>query len=139
MSKLTKTNKGFTIIEVMIVLAIAGLILLIVFLAVPALQRNSRNTQRKQDSAAALAAINEYANNNNGTLPSTDDQLNDAIANARGNIYDFTDDANAVLQATDLTGPGNEDSGIFFHPRSQCAAIPTTRDTAVAIVTGGAT
>jgi prepilin-type N-terminal cleavage/methylation domain-containing protein len=35
---------GFTIIEVMIVLAIAGLILLIVFLAVPALEREARNT-----------------------------------------------------------------------------------------------
>ncbi|HPW47952.1 MAG TPA: prepilin-type N-terminal cleavage/methylation domain-containing protein, partial [Candidatus Saccharibacteria bacterium] len=35
-----KDQKGFTIIEVLIVLAIAALILLIVFLAVPALQRN---------------------------------------------------------------------------------------------------
>ena len=47
----TKREEGFTIIEVLIVLAIAGLILLIVFLAIPALQRNSRNTQRKNDSA----------------------------------------------------------------------------------------
>lgn len=31
--------RGFTIVEVMIVLAIAGLIMLIVFLAIPALQR----------------------------------------------------------------------------------------------------
>ena len=39
LNKLKKSDKdGFTIIEVMIVLAIAGLILLIVFLAVPALQ-----------------------------------------------------------------------------------------------------
>jgi prepilin-type N-terminal cleavage/methylation domain-containing protein len=37
--KLSKKEKGFTIIEVMIVLAIAGLIMLVVFLAVPALQR----------------------------------------------------------------------------------------------------
>ena len=48
LSKLKKSNQGFTIIEVMIVLAIAGLILLIVFLAVPALQRNGRNTTKKQ-------------------------------------------------------------------------------------------
>jgi prepilin-type N-terminal cleavage/methylation domain-containing protein len=38
-----KREAGFTIIEVLIVLAIAALILLIVFLAVPALQRNARN------------------------------------------------------------------------------------------------
>ena len=42
-----QTNKGFTIIEVVLVLAIAGLIFLMVFIALPALQRNQRDTQRK--------------------------------------------------------------------------------------------
>jgi prepilin-type N-terminal cleavage/methylation domain-containing protein len=62
-------QKGFTIIEVLIVLAIGGLILLIVFLAVPALQRNSRNTQYKNDAASLMAAATEFTNNNNGTIP----------------------------------------------------------------------
>jgi len=53
----------------MIVLAIAGLILLIVFLAVPALQRGSRNTQRKTDASSVSAAIATYISNNNGKLP----------------------------------------------------------------------
>jgi prepilin-type N-terminal cleavage/methylation domain-containing protein len=69
LSNIKKRTEGFTIIEVLIVLAIAGLILLIVFLAVPALQRNSRNTQRKNDAAAILGGANEFTNNNNGTLP----------------------------------------------------------------------
>ncbi len=64
-----KNQKGFTIIEVLIVLAIAGLILLILFLAVPALQRNSRNTQTKTNAANLLAAVNEWSNNNNGKVP----------------------------------------------------------------------
>lgn len=64
-----KNQKGFTIIEVLIVLAIAGLILLIVFLAVPALQRNSRNTQRRSDIAGIQAATANFASNNNGSLP----------------------------------------------------------------------
>lgn len=68
-SKLQNNQKGFTIIEVLIVLAIAGLILLIVFLAVPALQRNSRNTQMKNAVSSVLGGINEYASNNNGSLP----------------------------------------------------------------------
>ena len=42
---------GFTIIEVVLVLAIAGLIFLMVFLALPALNRGQRNTQRKRDAA----------------------------------------------------------------------------------------
>ncbi len=68
LNKIKNRNKGFTIIEVLIVLAIAGLILLIVFLAVPALQRNSRNTQRKNDVAALLGAAAEFSNNNNGRM-----------------------------------------------------------------------
>lgn len=63
------SEQGFTIIEVMIVLAIAGLILLIVFLAVPALQRNSRNTQRKNDASHVASLISEYESNNSGTPP----------------------------------------------------------------------
>lgn len=70
-TKLTN-QKGFTIIEVLIVLAIAGLIMLIVFLAVPALQRNSRNTQRRNEVSRYLGAVNEFINNNNGNIPSTD-------------------------------------------------------------------
>jgi prepilin-type N-terminal cleavage/methylation domain-containing protein len=67
--KLGKQQKGFTIIEVLIVLAIAGLIVLIVFLAVPALQRNSRNTQRKNDVSALLGAVSEHISNHSGQLP----------------------------------------------------------------------
>jgi len=62
-------QKGFTIIEVLIVLAIAGLILLVVFLAVPALQRNSRNTQYRSEASRILSTTTEFVNNNNGTLP----------------------------------------------------------------------
>ena len=69
LNTLKKRNEGFTIIEVLIVLAIAGLIMLIVFLAVPALQRNSRNTQRKADVSGVLGAVQEYTNANSGTLP----------------------------------------------------------------------
>lgn len=65
-----KKQDGFTIIEVLIVLAIAGLIMLVVFLAVPALQRNSRNTQRTNDASRVAAAITECMNNNNGVIGS---------------------------------------------------------------------
>lgn len=66
---LKQDKKGFTIIEVLIVLAIGGLIMLIVFLAVPALQRNSRNTQRKNDVSLLLGGMTDHAAANNGTLP----------------------------------------------------------------------
>ena len=67
--KKRNAQSGFTIIEVLIVLAIAGLILLVVFLAVPALQRNAHNTARKSDVASLLGGMTEYISNNNGSLP----------------------------------------------------------------------
>ena len=63
-----KNKKGFTIIEVVLVLAVAGLIFLMVFLALPALQRAQRDAQRKQDLAIVRAAINTYKSNNGGSL-----------------------------------------------------------------------
>ena len=70
LKKLHKESDGFTIIEVMIVLAIAGTIMLIVFLAVPALQRNGRNTQRKADIGRIAAAAQTVLSNNNGAMAS---------------------------------------------------------------------
>lgn len=67
-NSLTK-QKGFTIIEVVLVLAIAGLIFLIVFLALPQLQKSRRDTQRKNDVGRLLSSMENYASNNQGTYP----------------------------------------------------------------------
>lgn len=88
LTQLRKRKEGFTIIEVLIVLAIAGLILLVVFLAVPALQRNSRNTQRKNEISSVLGAVNEWTNNNGGKLPTAaGTERADALANAKLSFY----------------------------------------------------
>ena len=58
-------KRGFTIIEVVLVLAIAGLIFLMVFIALPALQRSQRDTQRKNDVARINTAIQDYISKNN--------------------------------------------------------------------------
>lgn len=62
-------QKGFTIIEVLSVLAVGGLIMMIVLQAIPTLQRNSRNNQRKQDIASILEAVSHYELNNSGAMP----------------------------------------------------------------------
>ena len=61
--------KGFTIIEVSLVLAIAGLIFLMIFIALPALQRQQRDTARKEDITALISAVKKYQTNNRGALP----------------------------------------------------------------------
>jgi prepilin-type N-terminal cleavage/methylation domain-containing protein len=67
--KNTNNQQGFTIIEVLIVLAVAGLILMIVFQAIPTLQRNARNNERKQDVAALLESVSHFMLNNSGAMP----------------------------------------------------------------------
>ena len=64
---------GFTIIEVVLVLAIAALLMLMVFLAWPALQRSQRDQARKDDVAAISTAIATYRTNNKGRLPKVGD------------------------------------------------------------------
>ncbi len=66
----TKT-KGFTIIEVVLVLAIAGLIFMMVFFALPALQKSQRDTQRKNDLSRIMTQITNYSTTNRGAIPTS--------------------------------------------------------------------
>lgn len=70
-----KTEKGFTIIEVVLVLAIAGLIFLMVFIALPALQRGQRDTQRRDDVSTFISQLTSYSTNNKGQIPDSADDL----------------------------------------------------------------
>src|SRR3989344_3885667 len=63
-----RDRHGFTVIEVLIALSIAGLILLAVFLAVPAMRRNARNYQRRNDVTIILGALSELISTT-GKLP----------------------------------------------------------------------
>ena len=69
----TNSKQGFTIIEVVLVLAIAGLIFLMVFVALPALQRSQRDTARRNDMSRVDTSLIQYQTNNqntgNGDLP----------------------------------------------------------------------
>ncbi len=99
LQQIREKEEGFTIIEVLIVLAIAALILVIVLIAIPQLQRNQRNTARKNDVSRIATTVNEFQSNNNGGIPcptgATVAQCNadlDAIRNSAGTLgqYDLT-------------------------------------------------
>ena len=64
-----KQKQGFTIIEVVLVLAITGLIFLMMFIALPALQRSQRDSQRRDDISMFLRKVKDYQTNNRGALP----------------------------------------------------------------------
>jgi prepilin-type N-terminal cleavage/methylation domain-containing protein len=101
-TKLSKRNQGFTIIEVLIVLAIAGLIMVMVFIAVPNLQRNQRNTGRRQDASRVLTAVDNFVTNANGTMPSINTTNENSILTDGGPYTQYSLTAGAGTE-TNLT------------------------------------
>lgn len=130
LKKLRKDNKGFTIIEVMIVLAIAGLIMLIVFLAVPALQRNSRNTARKSDGGQLLSELSNVISNANGTNPAacTGAVAGCWVKNTKLAQYDMNSANVAWVGAYPAVAPPAPTSDqIFLYNKASCnGAVPQT-------------
>lgn len=120
--KLRNSKEGFSIIEVMIVLAVAAVIMVIVFLAVPALQRNNRNTQRRTDVNNVIGAVNEYATNNGGRLPTDTDDFED---NVKFGIYG--DAASVSVVPGDTDGPADID-GIVIATGVKCTSQTSADD-----------
>lgn len=94
-NKINNVKPAFTIIEVVLVLAIAGLIFLMVFIALPALQRNQRDTQRRNDMGRAISAVQDYQANNRGQVPQIysgwNQNLRDVYLKAGGSTFQDPD------------------------------------------------
>ncbi len=100
-----KKEGGFTIVEVMIVLAIAGLVLAIVFVAVPALRRTSNNAGRSADIGQLATAISSYSGSRNGKLPPTLDAATHVTGSELGwSYYEFTATAAITACCSGCTG-----------------------------------
>ncbi|MEI8060833.1 MAG: prepilin-type N-terminal cleavage/methylation domain-containing protein [Candidatus Berkelbacteria bacterium] len=71
--KKCKTKKGFTLLEILLVIAIIAILAAIVIIAInPAKQlADSRNAQRETDVNTILNAAYQYAVDTNGTIPAT--------------------------------------------------------------------
>ena len=76
-----RNKKAFTLVEVILVLAIAGLILLMVFLVIPAARRSVRNNQRKEAMAQMIRAIDQFTEDNNGLSPIADMSTSEMVQN----------------------------------------------------------
>lgn len=65
-----KKKSGFTILEATLVIALAGLLFAAIAIAIPALIRSQRDTDRRHDISAIINKIKEYQSNNRKALPS---------------------------------------------------------------------
>jgi type IV pilus assembly protein PilA len=122
---LKKSNqKGFTIIEVLIVLAIAGLIMVVVFLAVPALQRNSRNQSYRSEANRIASAYNEVVTNKGGTAAAA------SVANATA--------ASPPTDADKIFAASNPKTFVTIRVETRASATPTAATQTQAVVVTGA-
>jgi len=132
--KRTENIKGFTIIEVVLVLAIAGLIFLMVFIALPALQAGQRDTARKSDVSNVASAVTSYVSANRGNLPATGTTLDIQLGATTATPKSYTSLSNnitavtVVNAATTAAGPVTVvDGTITVYAGMKCnAAIANT-------------
>ena len=67
-------KKGFTLIETVLVMGIAGLLMILAFTALPALLASQRDGKRRDDMMLFINRLKSYqANNNRGALPTPND------------------------------------------------------------------
>ena len=135
---MTKNKKGFTIIEVVLVLAIAGLIFLMVFIALPALQRSQRNTRRRQDMARILSSFTEYSSNNNGKVPGSGDFANfvNKYINGGGDQGNSGTCAAGYDQFCDPDGTGYKFVGPTALSSAGASATVSNASSAISSITG---
>ncbi len=108
-------QQGFTIIEVVLVLAIAALIFLMIFVALPALQASQRDTARKNDASIVSSAVTKFTSSERRVVATNAD-------NAK--LQSYVED----LDQYEATGVGVQvDRGvnptatqILVYPSSQC-------------------
>jgi prepilin-type N-terminal cleavage/methylation domain-containing protein len=66
------SRRGFTLIEIVIVLAIAAIIIVVVFLAVTGAQKSSRDNERKAYARLLYTAVYTFMGNNGGSTAALD-------------------------------------------------------------------
>ncbi|MBR3236400.1 type II secretion system protein [Candidatus Saccharibacteria bacterium] len=99
-------SEGFTVIEVALVLAIAGLIFMMIFIALPALRSSQKDAQRRDDVATLLEKVKNYQTNNRGSLPN---------GPANENSYVLVKDGNASGNNTSWAGFYRQYLGTNFY------------------------
>lgn len=79
-------QKGFTLIEILVVIGILAILLAIVLVAINPQQQfqKANNTQRSSDVAAILDAVTAYAAQNKGALPAGITSTAKTISSAGG-------------------------------------------------------
>lgn len=88
-------NKGFTLLEVILVVAILGVITLIIVPSVSSLLNKNKSEQYENLKKSIISAAKMYVSDNRYDLG----------INCTNNIYQFTIELNKLVDAGDLSNP----------------------------------
>lgn len=120
-----RTESGFTIIELLIVIAIIGILATLVLTNFQGAQAKGRDTVRKNDINSVYQKLEEYYNEN-GSYPTTLTTTNlpgidaEALKDADGNGFVITTAANATKPTLTVTGSSEYAYGAY-----ECTATGT--------------
>ena len=127
MLKSNNIKKGFTIIEVIIVLVIAAIIMLAVFLVVPQLQRNSRNARQQDNARRTLTAVQQFVTNNQGSFPTGGQNILDITGTMKNPSTNSDLVAADIAVGTVGTAPSLTTAGkIFIYNAGKCSGSTNT-------------
>jgi type IV pilus assembly protein PilA len=122
----TNTTKGFTLVELLVVIGVLAVLLTITLIAInPARQfSQSNNTKRASDVNTILNAVHQYAADNKGTLPAGITATSQTVSSGGANICAaLVTDYVAALPVDPLTNNGT--------PVSDCTAAYDTNYTII--------
>lgn len=103
-----KNKQGFTLIELVIVLAIAALILAGVLVAVTGAQKARRDTQRKDDMGKIASYLEQYASNHGGDYPNSSATLSTFVSTyVTGNNLKDPSAGTYTMSYTSPAAPGS--------------------------------
>ncbi len=133
LSNLRKDRKGFTLIEIVIVLAIAALILVIIFLAIAGAQKSQKDNSTVNGVGQVIAAYSTYLSDNDNAAPTAAKPMDSyitSVKDGRGTppspVYSGTVPAATSASKTFIYVPGGQCTG--------ATATATTQASQVAVI-----
>ncbi len=136
MKKTVGSKKGFTLLEILLVVGIISILAGIVILAINPTKQlgDTRNAQRRSDVLTILNAIYQYSIDSDGAIPTTVDGTGDCDLD--GNEIDIDDAGTGVDLYTDLVVSDDEATYLVAIPHDpQATSTDSGAGSGYAIVT----